>query len=297
MGKRPTPLDLLWYSGEPFFAKNPQPLPTYKYFRGADVFGFRTGWDKDATFIAFKAGDNKTNHSHLDMGTFVLDSGGQRFACDLGGDDYNLPEYFGKQRWTYYRLRAEGHNTLVINPGAEPDQDPKAAGKVLNTNFEPGGDSFGIMNLTAAYAKDAKSVMRLVMLNPENFTRALVIVHDEVELKAPGEIWWFMHTPAQVELAADGRSATLTAGKARLVVKLLSPKGARFEVMDAAPLPGSPHPPKQDANAGIKKLAIHLTKVEKANIAVWLIPIKEGESADFEYADLVKPAPAPPAKQ
>ena len=34
---------------------------------------------------------------------------------DLGGDNYNLPGYFGRQRWTYYRLRTEGHNTLTID--------------------------------------------------------------------------------------------------------------------------------------------------------------------------------------
>ena len=38
---------------------------------------------------------------HLDLGTFVLDALGQRWAGDLGPDDYDLPGYFGPERFTY----------------------------------------------------------------------------------------------------------------------------------------------------------------------------------------------------
>ena len=51
---------------------------------------------------------------------------GVRWACELGPDDYNLPAYFGRSRWEYYRLRTEGHNAIVINPGAEGGQGPAA---------------------------------------------------------------------------------------------------------------------------------------------------------------------------
>ena len=80
----------------------------------------RSAWDDpNAVSVDFKAGDNKANHSHLDLGSFIVDALGVRWACDLGADDYNMPGYFGGKRWTYYRLRAEGHNTLVINSGRD----------------------------------------------------------------------------------------------------------------------------------------------------------------------------------
>src|SRR6185436_3671178 len=103
-------------------------------------------------FAAFKAGDNQANHSHLDLGSFVLDALGVRWAVDLGADNYNLPGYFGEQRWNYYRLRAEGQNTLVINPGAGPDQDSSAASRIVR--FEMSDErSFAIADLTPAYKK------------------------------------------------------------------------------------------------------------------------------------------------
>ena len=119
---RPSALDLLWFDPAGAGPKA-SGLPLDKYFRGAEVAVLRSEWENPkALFVGFKAGDNKANHSHLDLGSFVFDAAGARWAMDLGADDYNLPGYFGGQRWNYYRLRAEGHNTLVINPtaGARP---------------------------------------------------------------------------------------------------------------------------------------------------------------------------------
>ena len=247
----------------------------------------RTSWEMDATFVAFKAGDNKTNHSHLDLGTFVLDALGQRFAVDLGSDDYNLPDYFGKQRWTYYRLRTEGHNTLVINPGEGPDQDPKAAAKIIKFDAKP-ERSFGVMDLSAGYAGATRVRRGIALEHTADGDR--VIVQDEVAPKTPGDIWWFMHTPADIQVNESGRFAMLTLGKARLNLHLVYPENLKikFEVMDAAPLPLSPHPPKQAANDKVKKLAIHLTTTKPTMILVEMAPIKEGQTALAH-----KPVPVP----
>jgi hypothetical protein len=114
----PSALDLLWFD-QAGTGPKAAGLPLDKYFRGAEVAVLRSDWDNpQALFVGFKAGDNKANHSHLDLGSFVFDAAGVRWAMDLGADDYNLPGYFGGKRWNYYRLRAEGQNTPVINPDA-----------------------------------------------------------------------------------------------------------------------------------------------------------------------------------
>ena len=90
----------------------------------------RSEWnDADATFVGFKGGTNKAHHGHLDLGTFVLDSAGQRWAIDLGSDDYGSPDYFnGEKRWGYYRASTAGHNTLVIDGR---NQDPAVDAEVI----------------------------------------------------------------------------------------------------------------------------------------------------------------------
>jgi len=110
---RPDFFHLAWFTAQDEKSE-PAALPLDALFRGVDVAFFRSAWnDRQAVYVAVKSGDNRANHSHLDLGSFVLDALGERWAVELGGDDYNLPGYFGKKRWEYYRLRTEGQNTLV----------------------------------------------------------------------------------------------------------------------------------------------------------------------------------------
>ena len=270
----PNALDLLWFDCE--FANAKPSLPLDKYFRDAEVVTLRSAWeDRNAVFVGFKAGDNKANHSNLDLGTFVLDALGVRWALDLGADDYNLPGYFGQQRWSYYRLRAEGHNTLVINPDAEPDQPPSAATRIMRFESKP-ERAFGIADLTAAYAKHACHVERGIAL----LDRKRVLVQDEIQADSPSEVWWFLHTKSAVHLAADGASATLTEGDAQLRVTVLSPPHARLSVRDAAPSPSSPHPERQNANNGVRKLAIQFPSVTDVRLAVLLEPLGAKEMCE-----------------
>lgn len=270
-----TPLDLIWFdpTTRTAAAKAAAARPRDKYFRGAEVVTLRTAWeDPQALFVGFKAGDNQANHSHLDLGSFVLDALGERWAVDPGADDYNLPGYFGSQRWTYYRLRAEGHNTLVLNPDAGPDQDPRAAAQIVKFESRP-GRAVAVADLSAAYAKHAQSVRRGIALLDER----QVLVQDELRTGAPAEVWWFLHTPAEITLGEDGRSATLAREGKRLRAEVLEPPTVRFTVMDARPLPSSPRPEKQHPNTGLRKLALHLTNAAELRLAVRLVP--EGPSA------------------
>lgn len=267
-----SPLDLVWFDPKILAAAAPE-LPRDKYFRGAEVVTLRSAWnDRNALFVGFKAGDNKANHSNLDLGTFVLDALGERWAVDLGADNYNLPGYFGGQRWTYYRLRAEGHNTLVLNPAESPDQDPAAAAKIVKFASQP-EQALAVADLSAAYARHAQSVRRGIAL----LERRQVLVQDEIRASAPADLWWFLHTPAQVTLANAERAATLELNGKRLRAEVLEPAGATFRVMDARPLPSSPQPDKQNPNAGIRKLAIHLPATTETRLAVRLQPLSGGD--------------------
>lgn len=269
----PRALDLLWF--EPQTATPESAGLTFnKYFRGAEVAVLRSQWDNPkALFVGFKAGNNRANHSHLDLGSFVLDAQGTRWAMDLGSDNYNLPGYFGRQRWTYYRLRTEGHNTLVLNPGAEPNQAPAASARIIRFQPDP-QRPFALADLTPAYARQASKVWRGIAL----LGGSQVLVQDEVQAQKPAELWWFMHTPARVKIEQGGRAAILQQRGARLRAEILSPANAGFQVLDAQPLPTSPHPERQAKNEGIRKLAIHLAEVSQVRIAVRLVPLPADEA-------------------
>ncbi len=270
-------MDFIWYCPEMTAAKAPE-LPLAKHFRNADIVCLRTAWNEpDALSAGFKAGDNRVNHGHLDLGDFEFDALGHRWIIDLGADDYNLPGFFGKDRWTYYRLRAEGHNTLVLGNLARPDkadQDPAAVTPI--TRFS-GTDAppRAVADLTAAYRHDATSVRRGLALD----AKTGLLLRDEITRKTPGEIWSFLHTAAAVTLAPGGRAADLTLDGKHLTARLLQPAHAVLTVMDAAPLPASPHPKGQAANPGVRKLAVHLTNATQATIVIQLTPQTESPAA------------------
>ncbi len=140
-------MGLLWYqSGDNSILDQ---LPTAALFRGPAVATFRGAWsDPKTTYIGFKGGSAKAHHGHLDMGSFVMDALGQRWAIDLGAGNYNLPGYSGAMRWNYYRTRTEGHNTLTFE---RHNQDLNADAPIIAFHESP-ALTHAVADLTSAYA-------------------------------------------------------------------------------------------------------------------------------------------------
>jgi hypothetical protein len=254
-------LDLVWYEPD---AKSPKAAgwPLSRMFKGVDVAFLRSDWeDPAATWLAIKGGDNKANHSHLDLGNFVLDANGVRWASDLGGDNYNLPNYFGDKRWTYFRLRTESHNTPVI--GGE-NQDPKAAAPM-----QVNGRGFRI-DLKAAYPGKVTRFERSAWLAD----RVKAVVRDEIEAPQPIEVTWGITTAADVTVR--GRRAELTRDRRDLIADIVSPEGAVFEVAPANP------PEPQNQNRGYRRLMVKLPgKVSHTRIEVSFTPVQKGIPANL----------------
>ena len=180
----------------------------------------RPGTTRTPLYVGFKGGDNAANHAHLDLGTFVLDALGQRWAVDLGPDDYDLPGYFGAERWTYERLKTSGQNTLLLD-GA--NQDPKAIGPADGVPLQRGRRlrhrrSDGRLRR----ASGATRVQRGVSLRDEPLAGADPGRGRDV---AAVELTWTMHTQAAVEV--QGGPGLLSQGGAVLEARLLTPPARR----------------------------------------------------------------------
>jgi len=249
---RNNPFDLLWFSREGQGAAA-SGLPLNKYFRKDDIVFLRGDWDDPrALWVGFKGGDNAANHSHLDIGSFVMDALGQRWAVDLGSDDYNMPAYFGNKRWTYYRLKTESHNTLLIN---NENQAPRAKAPIV-AFAATGRDGSAVADLSQAYPP-AKSVQRGMAMQAGR----RILIQDEVEAAAPVEVLWGMVTNAKV--SCDKNAVVLEQGGKRLYGQILAPEGAVFDTVSCS----APPPEHQQPNA--KKLVVRLPgKVTSLRLAV-----------------------------
>lgn len=266
--------DLLFYTPDGYEKESEWELDAY--FDTTETLSFKGSWvDPFTTHVSLHGGLNYVNHGQLDIGTFTLDALGERWFCELGNDSYGFEGYhdrtIGGLRWNYYRCRAEGSNTLVINPGSGPDQDPAARGQV--TKFVTGDDGgYAIMDMKAAYS-DVKSLYRGIKLYDN---RSKVIVQDEIEATKPSEIYWFGHTTAEIEVLENKKTAILTSGGKKLQAQIISPSNGEFSVMEAKALPTSPEARMGD-NSKYRKLTVHLQNVLNARIEIALIPLPDGE--------------------
>jgi hypothetical protein len=268
------PFDIMWFKRELITREAALP-PLAAYFRVSEVVSMRGAWnDKNAWFVGIKAGDNKANHSNLDIGSFVLDALGKRFVMDLGADDYNMPGYFGSGRWNYYRMRAEGHNVMVFNPGMNADQDPRAEAKFTKFSTK-GKTSFAVADITPAYKSEASKVLRGIALAGGN----TVVISDEIKTEKPSQLHWFLHTRAKLVVTTGGKKATMTIDSVSVEVEIISPSKAKFTVMNAVPLPTSPKSDVQNKNEGIRKLVINMQGITNEKIVVEIHPLK-GKSAE-----------------
>lgn len=234
---------------------------------------------KLANYFAIKGGKTGITHGDLDIGTFVLDSIGERWVSDLGADSYLLDGYFfWDTRYKYYRKKAEGHSTLVINPDDGPDQKLNTAAVV--ESFTPGEHGMcAVLDMSNVYSDDASSVKRAVAVT-EDYSK--FIVHDSVKNKQASDVYWFMQTTKDVVVADDGKSATLSSGKKHMKLILQSDcASAKFEVTAAAPLPVSPNPVGQNANEGYYRIAVKSANVTSLNMRVIMIPYIGSECPSF----------------
>jgi len=268
------PMTILWYPGYEKYNAYAPPEILDKKFGYAEVGTMRSNWyDSNGTFLGFKGGYNQFPHGDLDEGSFVYDAYGVRWATDLGGESYSSPGYWitgtSAGRWVYYRKRAEGHNTFVINPGNYPDQNIFAKARI--ERFETNSNqtaAMSIVDLSETYNKDAFSAKRGLSLTNN---KTDLLVQDEVRNRKPSDYWWFMHTDSNIEISSDGKSAILTNQGKRLYVQILSDEG-KFSVMDAVPLPTSPEA-VQSPNPGVRKLVVHIENALDVKLAVRMVPL------------------------
>lgn len=229
-----SPLDLIWFGAT---ATQPAIAPPLEaQFRAIDVAFLRTAWDDAAAlYLGAKGGDNSANHAHLDLGSFVFDAGGVRWAIDLGPDDYNLPGYFEKERWSYYRLRTESHNTLLID-GQNQAIDGKASLHQTGGIIE--------IDATKAYPGLLTGWLRRFAIEDGRTLR----ISDEVRAARPVDVVWGMTTSAAV--AIQDRAALLAKDGKTLKATIESPDNASFDIVSTqAPAPQHP-------NTGTSRLVV-----------------------------------------
>lgn len=159
------------------------------------------------------ASDQGILDGNLDVGDFVLDALGERWATELCHQNYLSPGYFdgeaqGNKRWQYYRTGTAGQNTILYN---DTNQLVTAAPTIRFEKSRVADDSpsthddadpfLWTADLSSAY--DGPKIQRgLTLLR----NRTQVLIHDEIK-GAVHTSQWRMHTKAHIQISESGKQA------------------------------------------------------------------------------------------
>lgn len=201
------------------------------------IVSMRTAWnDPEAWYLGAKGGSTGVNHSHMDIGTFVLDAMGVRWSYELGSESYARIENSrigsaglwnrrqDSPRWSLFRYAAEGHSTFQVGHRRQEASKcarfaPMAAGWPARAVLDTSGTYEGLGAATRTFTLEE---------------RGGASVADDLAGLTPGEtVTWRMNTKATVKL--DGTRVVLSGvddkgGLHRMVVRLDGPEGVNWQV-------------------------------------------------------------------
>lgn len=255
IGSVDAPQDLLWMGR----GRNPIAL-------------MRSSWNKDGIFVGFKAGSPSAPHGHMDVGSFVIDALGERWAMDFQNQDYNSLEAKGvklfsmkqtSQRWNLIRANNKGHNTLTFD-----DELQQVTGYASIETSTNDSDFLSVTSdLTQLYQPRATKVERGIAIIDKSY----VLIKDEImggNLNAT--IRWAMLTPAHVTIE-NTTTAVLTQNGKMVIVKLLEPSGLEFKTWSTKP-PNA----LEDDNPGTTFLGFDVNLAHKRDVAitVQILPVQ-----------------------
>ena len=269
------PAVMIWGKDLPLDKVTEPKVKAWKGEGANPVCLMRTSWtDRNAIYLGFKAGSASVNHGHMDIGSFVMEADGSRWASDFGMQDYESLEskgiqVFGRtqdaQRWSIFRLINKSHNTLTIN---DEFQQVKGYAKIDKFSDQP-GFMYAISDLSSVYENQVTEAKRGVAIVDQKF----VVIRDEVvAANKPTTIRWTMMTSATPVLGKN--SITLNKEGHTLVLQVNTPANVITKTWSTEPTTSydAPNPGKTLIGFEMK-----LKPNQKQTIQVFLIPGSTGK--------------------
>ncbi len=280
-GDRLLPAVMIWGKDLPLDKVTEPKIKAWKGEGANPVCLMRTSWaDRNAIYLGFKAGSASVNHGHMDIGSFVMEADGSRWASDFGMQDYESLEskgieVFGRtqdaQRWSIFRLINKSHNTLTVN-----DQLQQVKGYAKIDQFSDKPDfMYAISDLSTVYENQLSEVKRGVAIVDQKY----VVIRDELmATNKPTTIRWTMMTSATPVLGRN--KITLSKEGHTLVLMVNSPSEIKMETWSTEPTTSYDAPNPGKTLVGFE---IQLKPNQKQAIQVLLIPGSAGnQKIQFE---------------
>jgi hypothetical protein len=286
VGNRLLPAIFLWADGIKINEVKPPTTTMWAAKGKVPVALMRTSWtDPNAIWVAFKGGAANVNHAHMDIGSFVMEADGERWATDFGAQEYESLEskglsIFGRtqnaQRWTVFRYTNFVHNTLTVN-----DSLQRVVGYApMISSANDKSSMRAVIDLSEVYKGILNSAKRGVAIVDKSY----VLVRDELESgNEQATVRWTLLTSADVKITGDN-TAELTKNGKKLKLVVQSPSKVEMKTWSTV------SPNSYDApNPGTTLVGFVLTMPpnSKTETSVFLLPMgtKEKEKSKVEVLE------------
>jgi hypothetical protein len=173
--------------------------------------------------VAIKAGGN-SSHSHNDIGSFVINSGGQELVGDPGGPHAYNNKVFGSARFTYKILNSFGHPVPVVAGQLQRDAT-QLHPQILKTHFTENQDEISL-DLKAVYAVSSLKKLVRTLRYFRNDT-GMVELEDTVVFSEPKPFEVALPTLGSVR-QLDARTLEFSFNGEKIVAEIETPDG--FEI-------------------------------------------------------------------
>jgi Heparinase II/III-like protein len=269
------PAVMIWSAG---ITMDKITAPTKKIWVGQGknpVALMRTSWtDPRAIYLAMKGGSPSVNHGHMDVGSFIMEAEGERWAMDFGMQDYNSLETAGvnlwnmaqnSQRWEVFRYNNFVHNTLTVN-----NQLQVVGGYAAITSWSDVPSMINaISDITSVYKGQLQKSVRGIAIIDNQY----VTVRDEIETLASATVVrWNLLTSAEVSITGKN-TAILTKNGKKLTILVKEPASITMKSWSTEPQ----H--KYDApNPGTVMVGFEATLPANSKTALTVLLLPEGSA-------------------
>ncbi len=266
------PLTALWYDPDVDYDAELD-LSLDKHFRATELAVMRDTFEGvQENWGGMAVNASERGHYYLNNGTIALHALGEEWIAVPGRDNYSLPQYYlttpGSKRWKYYFARAEGNNCVVINPSADGGQEVYSTSKI-DLVSEPRG-AYMVSDLTDAYRQQVKSYTRAFGLLDD---RSKFVLQDEITMMDKSEMYSFINfLNCEFEITED-KDVIVSKNNKKIFVNIICDQPYEVSIMRSKGLPTSDIAPGERRINDIKKIAINLKDVTKANIRVEMTPL------------------------
>ncbi|WP_406683210.1 heparinase II/III family protein [Seonamhaeicola sp. MEBiC1930] len=192
-------------------------LPSYTYF---DEFGMviSRGNQEVPLSIAIKAGHNRENHNHMDVGTYTIVLGKDILTGDIGAPSYRAGAFSdnnpARSSW--------GHPVPRINNTLQ-SKGKEFKGDIISTEFTESKDEV-VIDVKSAYEIPALNTLVRTMQNDKS-GQGVISITDEFLLSEPGSFGVAIMTLSEYEII-NANTVLLKTESQTLKAEVFSDDGA-----------------------------------------------------------------------